>query len=68
MVKFHNISYKNFISAGNRKIEISLEEYKTNLLSGKNGRGKCLRATTTVEIEFSDSETEQLFLNFLHKE
>ena len=40
MVIFHKISWKNFLSTGNTKIEINLRESPTTLIIGKNGSGK----------------------------
>ena len=40
MVIFHKISWKNFLSTGNTKIEINLRESPTTLIIGKNRSGK----------------------------
>ena len=40
MVKFHKLTYKNFLSAGATPIEIILDESKSTLVVGHNGAGK----------------------------
>lgn len=40
MIFFHQLKYKNFLSAGNKFTEINFTEAKTTLIVGKNGAGK----------------------------
>lgn len=40
MLVFKKISYKNFLSTGNKPVEISLDQSKVTVVSGKNGHGK----------------------------
>jgi len=40
MLQFHKVKFKNFISTGNKFIELDLEGHSTNLVVGKNGHGK----------------------------
>lgn len=40
MLVFKKIYYKNFLSTGNKPIEISLNNDKITVISGKNGNGK----------------------------
>lgn len=40
MLVFKKISYKNFLSTGNKPIEIDLDTTKVTVISGKNGNGK----------------------------
>lgn len=40
MILFKNVSYKNFLAAGNNPIKINLESNETTLIVGQNGAGK----------------------------
>ena len=40
MIKFHKISFKNFLSSGNMMTEIELDRSRNTLLIGGNGAGK----------------------------
>lgn len=40
MIIFKKICYKNFLSVGNKPIELSLNNDKVTIISGKNGNGK----------------------------
>ncbi len=40
MITFKTIRWRNFLSTGNRWIEIELTKYPTNLIVGANGAGK----------------------------
>lgn len=40
MITFHYVRYKNFLSSGNNRIEIQLDDAKTTLVVGHNGSGK----------------------------
>ena len=40
MIKFKSICYKNFLSSGNTKTTIDLNQYKSTLVVGHNGAGK----------------------------
>ena len=40
MILFKNISWKNFLSTGNHKTEVSFIDHNTNLIIGNNGSGK----------------------------
>lgn len=42
MIVFKSVSYRNFLSAGNIPIVISLNSHNMTLISGKNGCGKSL--------------------------
>ena len=39
-IHFSRIRYKNILSVGNAFVDISLDEFPTTLISGKNGQGK----------------------------
>jgi DNA repair exonuclease SbcCD ATPase subunit len=39
-IAFHSIKYKNFLSSGNKFIELSLNKHNNTLITGKNGEGK----------------------------
>ena len=57
MITFNKISYKNFLSVGNRPVVITLSDSKITVVSGKNGYGKCLRKSTSFFDIESDDET-----------
>jgi len=40
MIVFHRVSYKNFLSAGDSKIEVQLDKSQSTLITGANGSGK----------------------------
>ena len=40
MLTFHNVRWRNFLSAGNQWTEISLDTHKNTLIMGHNGSGK----------------------------
>jgi DNA repair exonuclease SbcCD ATPase subunit len=40
MITFHNVRWRNFLSAGNQWTEISLDTHKNTLIMGHNGAGK----------------------------
>ena len=40
MILFEKISWKNFLSTGNHKITVNLNENSTTLIIGSNGTGK----------------------------
>ena len=40
MILFKSISWKNFLSTGNHKTEVSFIDHNTNLIIGNNGSGK----------------------------
>ena len=40
MITFHNVRWRNFLSAGNQWTEISLDTHKNTLMMGHNGSGK----------------------------
>lgn len=50
MIVFENIKYKNILSTGNQFNSISLNDFKTNLIIGKNGEGKCLFLGTPIRV------------------
>jgi len=41
-IVFEKVRYKNFLSTGNIFLEVPLNQYKTMLIVGKNGRGKSI--------------------------
>jgi DNA repair exonuclease SbcCD ATPase subunit len=40
MLLFRKVTYKNFLSTGDRPTEISLDKHNTTLVIGDNGSGK----------------------------
>ena len=55
MILFEKISWKNFLSTGNHKITINLNENSTTLIIGSNGTGKStiLDALTFVSVSYT---------------
>jgi len=64
---FKKIRWKNFLSYGNYWTEIDFEKYKTQLIIGKNGHGKCLEKNTRVEVCFKNKQTEKKFKKFMKR-
>ncbi len=50
MIIFEKIRYKNFLSTGNEFTEVNLSDFRSTLIVGENGSGKCLRKSTEIEI------------------
>jgi hypothetical protein len=65
MIIFKSITARNFLSYGNVPTTIRLDQSKNTLVIGTNGCGKCVDKKTNIDIQFSDKETEELFLKFL---
>ncbi|MDP7368150.1 MAG: ATP-binding protein, partial [Candidatus Pacebacteria bacterium] len=40
MIKFKSVRYKNFLSTGNKPVEILIDDTRTTLMIGTNGAGK----------------------------
>ena len=40
MIIFKKLTFQNFLSAGNRPVEIQLDKSQTTLIHGTNGSGK----------------------------
>jgi hypothetical protein len=64
-VDFKKIRYKNFLSVGNAPVEIDLQSHPMTLIIGHNGKGKCLKRATEVDIRINNPDTEKLFQDFL---
>lgn len=67
MIKFKELTYKNFYSVGNHPIKIQLDRSPTTLIGGSNGSGKCLSKDTKVDIMFETQEELDDFLDFINK-
>jgi hypothetical protein len=67
MIRFKKIRYKNFLSVGENPVELNLDRRTKTLVIGKNGHGKCLRATTKIDVDFKDKATEAAFLSWKSK-
>ena len=65
MIIFEKLRYKNFLSTGNIFTEINFTDHKMNLISGKNGGGKCLRGNTKTNIKFKNKDVEKKFKDFM---
>ena len=55
MILFENISYKNFLAAGNTPIKLNLKNNSTTLIVGQNGAGKSTMIETIVFALFNKS-------------
>ena len=49
------------MSTGNHPIEIKFDEFQTNLITGSNGAGKCLRGNTIAKVVFSQRKFKDLY-------
>lgn len=54
MLNFKKITYKNILATGNHPISIQLDKCDRTLIHGKNGRGKCVRKNTIIEVKYND--------------
>ena len=50
MLCIQKIRYKNILSSGNQFIEIDLEKYRTTIVRGINGSGKCVGINTKIRL------------------
>ena len=55
MITFENISYKNFLAAGNNPIKLDLKSHSTTLIVGQNGAGKSTMIEAIVFALFNKS-------------
>ena len=55
MITFENISYKNFLAAGNTPIKLDLKSQSTTLIVGQNGAGKSTMIEAIVFALFNKS-------------
>jgi DNA repair exonuclease SbcCD ATPase subunit len=55
MITFENISYKNFLAAGNTPIKLDLKNQSTTLIVGQNGAGKSTMIEAIVFALFNKS-------------
>lgn len=55
MITFENISYKNFLAAGNTPIKLNLKSDSTTLIVGQNGAGKSTMIEAIVFALFNKS-------------
>jgi predicted ATP-binding protein involved in virulence len=59
------INIRNFKSFGNNKQSISFGDGELILLCGKNGHGKCVHESTSIDIDIKDISLTDEFINFL---
>lgn len=62
---FKSIKWKNFLSTGNDFTEINLNSYKSTLIVGENGCGKCLHPSTQISVQAKTEEIDEIFKNFM---
>ena len=62
-----DITLKNFLSYGEQPVTIQFDRHNTNMLTAKNGVGKCVEKSTLVDIDFVDEETRRKFIEFVDK-
>lgn len=53
------------MSVGNDSLEIIFNRSPSTLISGKNGNGKCLHKTTTIEISIENDSVKNKFEEFM---
>lgn len=63
---FEKLRWKNFLSYGDEFSEIEFIE-GIDLAIGSNGRGKCLRKNTIIEVSVEDKEIEEKLKGFLNE-
>lgn len=61
---FHAVRLKNFLSYGNNITEFKLDDSQVSVITGENGKGKCLDKTTEIHVKFENDRTREKFLNF----
>lgn len=62
----NSISLRNFKSYGNNLQKLSFpDESSLILLTGKNGNGKCVHESTSIDIDMDDITLTNEFINFL---
>lgn len=59
MITFHRVRWKNFLSYGNEFTEVQLDRARSTLVVGINGAGKCVAASTEIEVRAKSKETER---------
>jgi predicted ATP-binding protein involved in virulence len=64
-ILFRKVRWKNFLSTGNLFTEVDLNSSNVTLVIGGNGSGKCVRKNTEIDIQFSDEETKQKYLEYM---
>lgn len=67
-MKLIKLEFRNIGKYGNKLQTINFHEAGSlNLISGKNGNGKCVSPDTEINIKFKNPETQELFEKFLNK-
>jgi len=68
-MKINSIEFKNIASYGNSTQVINFNDTASSfyLVTGANGNGKCLHASTEIEISFNNNNSKELFEEFLKK-
>lgn len=67
-MKLIKLEFRNIGKYGNQLQTLNFHEAGSlNLISGRNGNGKCVSPDTEINIKFKDSKTQRLFEEFLKK-
>jgi len=65
-ITFTSVKWKNFLSYGN-----SFTEYKfkrgMDIITGKNGTGKCLRKNTVITVQTENKDIEATLKDYIEK-
>jgi hypothetical protein len=62
VVKFKKITFQNILSFGANSTEFDFEQ-GVNLISGKNGSGKCLDKNTMIKVQMEEKIFEKYIKN-----
>lgn len=63
-----SISIKNVLSYGERPIVYYFDRHNINMITAKNGSGKCVDKSTKIDVKFQDEETHKKFMMFINKQ
>lgn len=66
MIELKRLSWRNFLSYGNKITEYEFSKGITRVI-GENGKGKCLESSTLINVEIEDPVIKEKFLNFINK-
>lgn len=64
-MQIKELKFRNIGAYGNKLQTIKFEkEGSLNLLTGKNGHGKCVHPDTIINIKFSNQETQKKYEDY----
>jgi len=65
LIVFEQVTYKNFLSAGNKPITIQLNKVPITVVVGQNGSGKCLDPHTRINVRGITDEAHEALQRFV---